>query len=305
MIFSDTSEFDRLRVAFNSAHDFKLEDHLLVLARVGSVAYNTNVTEQSDLDLMGVVVPPARYLIGLSRWEHWTTKIGDDLDVKIFSLQKFIGLLLKSNPTVLELLWIELEHLLVNSLLWAELLANREKFSSQKAYYAFVGYASDQIKRMRQAARVTNELKEIEIELAYRERYGESHDFTLLSDEDLTAYHYELQTQVSTRRQGHARKELIEKLGYDPKNAGHAVRLMRMGLELLETGKMNVRRESDAEFLRNIRLGKYDLAFVEKEIEVMSRLAEHFLSKTELPREPDSEFAERYVIDVHRSILNQ
>lgn len=51
-----------------------------------------------------------------------------------------------------------------------------------------------------------------------------------------------------------ARAALEEKHGYDTKHAMHLVRLMKTGLELLETGELSVRR-SDAAELRAIRDG--------------------------------------------------
>jgi hypothetical protein len=51
-----------------------------------------------------------------------------------------------------------------------------------------------------------------------------------------------------------ARAELERRFGYDTKDAMHLVRLMRMGLELLQTGDLHVRR-ADAEELRAIRDG--------------------------------------------------
>lgn len=51
-----------------------------------------------------------------------------------------------------------------------------------------------------------------------------------------------------------ARAELERKHGYDTKHAMHLIRLMRMGLEVLETGELHVRRE-DAEQLSAIRDG--------------------------------------------------
>ena len=51
-----------------------------------------------------------------------------------------------------------------------------------------------------------------------------------------------------------ARAELERSHGYDTKHAMHLIRLMRMGLEVLQTGELHVRRE-DAEELSAIRDG--------------------------------------------------
>jgi hypothetical protein len=51
-----------------------------------------------------------------------------------------------------------------------------------------------------------------------------------------------------------ARAELERSHGYDTKHAMHLIRLMRMGLEVLHTGELRVRR-ADAEELSAIRDG--------------------------------------------------
>src|SRR5690606_6547687 len=51
-----------------------------------------------------------------------------------------------------------------------------------------------------------------------------------------------------------ARAELERQHGYDTKHAMHLIRLMRMGLEVLETGDLRVRRD-DADELSAIRDG--------------------------------------------------
>jgi hypothetical protein len=51
-----------------------------------------------------------------------------------------------------------------------------------------------------------------------------------------------------------ARAELERKHGYDTKHAMHLIRLMRMGIEVLETGDLRVRRD-DADELATIRDG--------------------------------------------------
>ena len=52
-----------------------------------------------DVDLMGFVVPPIEFHLGLPRWEHWRLQV-DELDVVLYSLEKAVRLLLKSNPNI-------------------------------------------------------------------------------------------------------------------------------------------------------------------------------------------------------------
>ena len=56
-----------------------------------------------------------------------------------------------------------------------------------------------------------------------------------------------------------ARAALEEKHGYDTKHATHLVRLLRMGMELLQTGELHVWRGGiDAEELCQIRAGAWE-----------------------------------------------
>jgi hypothetical protein len=56
----------------------------------------------------------------------------------------------------------------------------------------------------------------------------------------------------STRKLGERRKGLIEKYGYDVKQASHVIRLLQMGAELLVTGTMAVRRPWVGDLMRII-----------------------------------------------------
>ena len=51
---------------------------------------------------MGFVVPPIEFHLGLPRWQHWTLQV-DELDVVLYSLEKAVRLLLKSNPNIVGL----------------------------------------------------------------------------------------------------------------------------------------------------------------------------------------------------------
>ena len=55
------------------------------------------------------------------------------------------------------------------------------------------------------------------------------------------------------------RAELELKFGYDTKHGAHLVRLMRMGVEILQTGRINVdRTQIDADELKEIKLGSWN-----------------------------------------------
>ena len=85
------------------------------------------------------------------------------------------------------------------------------------------------------------------------------------------------------------RAEMESKYGYDAKHAMHLVRLMRMGVEILKTGVVNVKRP-DREELLSVRNGAwpYDMLvdyMAEKDLEMKELYKTSFL-----PKNPDRVF---------------
>jgi predicted nucleotidyltransferase len=83
---------------------------------------------------------------------------------------------------------------------------------------------------------------------------------------------------------GEKRKRLVEKHGYDTKNAAHLIRLLRMGIEFLRDGVLNVFRE-DAEELLRIKKGEWSLERVKKEADGLFLAAEKAHAASSLPEQ--------------------
>lgn len=87
---------------------------------------------------------------------------------------------------------------------------------------------------------------------------------------------------------GEKRSELVEKYGFDTKNGAHCIRLLRMGIEYLKTGEMNVDRTSiDASELLDIKKGKWTSDRVIKEATDLFEQAKDAYEHSTLPEEPD------------------
>lgn len=82
------------------------------------------------------------------------------------------------------------------------------------------------------------------------------------------------------------RAELIQKFGYDTKDAMHVVRLLRMGKEILKGEGVQVRR-SDAEELIAIRNGAWSLSDLLGYAEAMEAELNDLYAKSPLPSAPD------------------
>ncbi len=101
-------------------------------------------------------------------------------------------------------------------------------------------------------------------------------------------------THPSGKHLGAKRRELVMKFGYDCKNAGHLIRLLRMGIEFLSTGELKVERE-DATELIEIKRGEWSIDRVNAEADRLFRLADEALVRSQLPPKPDRVGAERLV----------
>jgi predicted nucleotidyltransferase len=112
----------------------------------GSQAYGTN-TEKSDEDIRGIFSYPKDKLISLF---DYPDNVSDETnDITFYELKKFFNLAAKSNPNIIELLWLPEDCIKKSSPQMELILKNRDLFISKKAYNSFIGYSIDQIKKAR------------------------------------------------------------------------------------------------------------------------------------------------------------
>jgi uncharacterized protein len=96
---------------------------------------------------------------------------------------------------------------------------------------------------------------------------------------------------------GEKRKALVEKYGYDTKNAAHLIRILRMGAEFLRDGELRVQRHDAAELLA-IKHGEWSLDRVKGEAEKLFDRAEEAHAASTLPEKPDRDAINRLAEDV-------
>lgn len=63
---------------------------------------------------------------------------------------------------------------------------------------------------------------------------------------------------------GEKRKSLVEKYGYDCRNASHCIRLLLTAIDLLKTGELKAYREKDRDMLIDIKIGKWTFEMVKE-----------------------------------------
>jgi predicted nucleotidyltransferase len=99
---------------------------------------------------------------------------------------------------------------------------------------------------------------------------------------------------------GEKRKRLVERWGYDCKNAAHLIRLLRMGIEFLNDGALYVMRH-DAPQLLEIKRGEWTLERVKEESTRLFAAAEQAYLNSKLPAQPDSEAINKLCVEVVRA----
>ncbi len=109
----------------------------------GSTAYNLNVST-SDIDKKGVFIMPQMQLYGFIRQEQIAN---DSHDEVYFEIGRFLDLLSKNNPSMLELLSTPAQFILQKHPLMQ--LLKPEDFLSKLCLDTFAGYAQTQIRKAR------------------------------------------------------------------------------------------------------------------------------------------------------------
>ena len=237
-----------------------LPDNLIFLGYRGSVAHNmyipnTDPNSVDDVDIMGVYLAPPAYYIGLSEGKRTIERMRevDGLlwDCVFYEFRHFIKLLLKGNPNVLSMLWLEKQHILQSSHTWDQLIKHRKAFVGRHVKHSFAGYAASQLARM---------------ESYNKKGYMEE-----------------------------KRKALVDKYGYDTKNAAHLLRLLQMCYEFLKTGKLEVFR-TDAKTFLEVKTGKWTINKVKFSAEDLFDLVNERYESSKLPEKPNQEMTEHILI---------
>ncbi|MEQ1564757.1 MAG: nucleotidyltransferase domain-containing protein [Myxococcota bacterium] len=147
--------------------DFDLPSHTHLLTIAGSRAYGIH-RPGSDVDLKGVAIAPARYVLGFAhRFEQADDASHIDafrdrltpeeqaatrdtkLEGSVYELRKFLSLAADNNPNILDALFCREEEVRACSPIGRALRDHRHLFLSAKAKHTFSGYAAAQLKRIK------------------------------------------------------------------------------------------------------------------------------------------------------------
>jgi predicted nucleotidyltransferase len=253
-----------------------------------------------------VCIPPKEYYFGLKTFDQ--QEIGKDQT--IFSLKKFVKLARDCNPNIIEMLYTDNQYILFLNKYGQILRDNRELFLSRKAKFTFAGYAFAQLKRIKGHRKwITFKEKEPVEEDFWVTKYRPQKNGTTKSYEKFLEQEYKnAQKKWSQylswkKERNPARAELEEKYGYDCKHAMHLIRLLRMGIEILETGKVVVLRPDRNELL-DIRNGKWDYDKLVSYAEGLEKKLDVLYETSILRHSPDDKKIDKLLQKITEDFLN-
>lgn len=315
-----------------------LNNYIVLLSLGGSYAYGTN-KEDSDIDLRGIALNNKEEILLGKDFEQ---VVETNTDTTIYSINKILELLSKSNPNTIEILGCKPEHYIVLSPIGKELLKNRKMFLSKICIYTFAGYASSQLRRLEnKAARLVGQaeneahiLKSIQnASYDFKNRYfpytddqinlyiGKSDrddmDSEIYMDIHLT--HYPLRDWCGLWNEQKAIVSSYNKMGKRNKNAisrdklgkhmAHLIRLYMTCIDILEKEEIITYREAEHDLLMDIRNGEFlddNRQLTSDFFDILNEYEKKFeyaKSNTSLPDVPDYKKINEFKIWVNEQIV--
>ena len=246
---------------------------------MGSQAYGTSMGVNSDFDIYCVYLPPKTGMfphlegkvwgfdvykeLHTFQWHH--LKVGDEnFDLSCYPITTYFKLAMECNPNMIESLFTTYDCVRkATQGIGVVMRDNRNLFLSKVAYPKFRGFALAQLGKVRTTT-------------------GEN--VSLLS-----YYRNSDKSKLTTKR-----KELAE-FGVDWKFMYHSCRMLLELEDILETGTINLRKNSD--FLKLIRSGTYTLEYIlgwfaDKEVYL-----EKLYNESDLQKTPDNVKIRELLID--------
>lgn len=121
------------------------ENLIIFEAKMGSHAYGTNIPT-SDIDLRGVFIQPLDDIFKYGYRDQVADKTND---IVFYELKRFLELVRKNNPNILELLNAPKDCIIYEDIIYEEIKENANKFITTACRYSFAGYAIEQIRKAR------------------------------------------------------------------------------------------------------------------------------------------------------------
>lgn len=209
----------------------------------GSQSHNLNLTT-SDVDYLVVYVTPLKKLLSLSPpADSVSNPDGSKPDYQAHEVGKFSQLLLKGNPTVIEMLFSD--RLCFETPIWQRLKAERKRFLCAHSVKQYLGYVQGQMARLLKHGGKSGLHSKGG---AINEKWS-YHCIRLLSDAERIA---KGQEPVIWKEDGSEERELLMKIRTDQVGQEAIEQLIRQGIARIDGMKpWPIPDEGDRQFLED------------------------------------------------------
>ena len=143
-IFENKDEFAKLKLYIKSSKDYEflntnkhLGNNIVLLTLGGSYSYGLN-TESSDIDVRGVALNSKEDILAYNDFE---TVVDNNTDTTIYSFMKFMNLLYRGNPNIIELLGCK-DYLYLSDI-GQHIIDNKNIFITKHLINSYKGYMYD------------------------------------------------------------------------------------------------------------------------------------------------------------------
>jgi len=269
LINSSTYEFLRT--------DEHLGNHIMLMTLGGSYAYGTNI-EGSDLDIRGITMERRQELLGLSNFEQFENKTTDTV---IYGFRKIVNLLINCNPNTIEILGTKPEHIFTVTDEGKMLRNHVNLFLSRKAAHSFGGYANQQLRRLQNAFQIEDGIVFSGVQQSFEDMITQ-----------LSSVSGQLNKRNNKKDEKHMNKHIM-----------HIVRLLLMGIEILEGKGINTYRGNDREMLLKIRNGEYSYEEIFQMVDEYNKKFIYAKDNTSLPENPNMKKIEEIVMTINERSL--
>lgn len=277
------------------------------LCRMGSVAYGVS-TDNSDLDIYGVTIPPKDYIfpenyiegfdernLTFKNWQKHHIKDpsanggkGCSYDFSVYNIVDYFSLAMDNNPNVIDSLFVRREHVIHSTRMWEMVRENRRLFLHKGVVHKMKGYAFSQLQKAKNCATYLTTIRDFEDE------FGISHDTTyeqFLSGQyecklDMPTFitslhHAEYQKMWEEGLKKTSRFEQQKIAGFDRKFMYHVFRLVDQAEYILNNHDLDLQEPGRAEKMKAIRRGDIPYEKIVQDFhEAETRLASLYESST-------------------------
>ena len=327
-----SSQYDFLR---NNEH---LGSNIILLTLGGSHAYGMD-KETSDLDCRGIALNSKKEILLSTDFEQ---VVNTDTDTTVYSFNKMLELLCKSNPNVIEQLGCVPDHYLILTDIGHELIEKRKMFLSQICIHTFGNYANSQLRRLEnKSARLVGQKQNEEYILKsiqnarydFKNRYfptDQSNIELYIDDSDRERYESEIYMDISLKHYplrdwagmwnemkaivssynkiGKRNEKAIshDKLG---KHMAHLLRLYMMCIDILEKEEIITYRSNEHDLLMSIRNGEFldeNRQPIPEFYDLLNEYEKRFeyaKTNTSLPKVPDYKRINEFKMYVNEKIV--